>query len=139
MKAIALACALLSLSAFAANKNSSWEEIRNDWDLETREGQINFGGSFVSLFDVCQSSETQLRTKTPINVYEWVSDEDYEVVGKAYKFKNIKHKRVVVDGDSTAWEDAEYSLNYMISVYTADDEGWGRFQFKKAYTIPVCE
>lgn len=139
MKAIVFAFLMVSLSAFAADKNSSWQEIRSDWDLETLEGQINFDGSMISIFDVCQANENQLRTKTPVSIYEWVSDDDYEMVGKDYKFKSIKHKRVVVDGDDTAWEDATYSLDYMVNVYTASEEGMGRFMFKKAYSIPACE
>lgn len=138
MKMLIIILSLISLTATAADKNSSWAEIQNDWDLETHEAKINFSGTFVSVFDVCHINEIELKTKKPITVYEWVSDDRHEAVGKEYKSRSIKYTKVVVDGDGTREEDAEYALSYKVDVSTDSSEGHGRFLFSKLFTIPAC-
>ena len=134
-----LGLTLLSFSAMAANQNSSWQEIQNDWDLETHEASINFSGTLVSVFDVCHLDEKTLKTKKPITIYEWVDDDNHKAVGKGFKTTSVNYERVVVDGDGTVTEPAVYSLNYNVKVTTDTYEGGGTHLFTKKYSIEACK
>jgi hypothetical protein len=144
--------ALAGSQAFAVNRNSSWDEIRDNdgYDVRIADPSIDFNGSHVSVFDVCYLPATdQLRTLKEVTVYERIYGESGETpeifrpVGKSILFTSMSYTDIVQVGSGEETElkyvPAKYKLSYKIGVYADGTENvFQDLLFTKAYTIANC-
>lgn len=141
---LVLATSALSANAFSNGsyvdslKKQSFEELRQNWDVDFENDQVWFGGKIISILDTCMADETTIRTNSKVTIEEMDGD-DFVVVGRDYLYKSIHTQRVVVDGDDTVWEDYTMNTTRSIRIVENDDDFEGDVLFERDYTIPACQ